>query len=150
MKDNDLARLLSEAVSAAYAETPSLFDKKGIEQAMVFRIGIHLHKLLQSTELKHYQLDCEYNKKGDDPKRDINGTAIRPDLIVHQRGDNHESANKLAVEFKEWWNKNTGDTFKLENLTHRDGGYAYQLGVFVVLGREAPEYTYFKHGVQCR
>ncbi len=147
MKNSDLINLLRAAVDLMREEEPSLLDMEGLEQALVFRVGVYLQELLKKTELNDYNLDCEYNKQESDHKRDVEGNLMRPDLLIHRRGDNSEGSNKLAVEFKGWWNKKLSpDKRKLCDLTHSEGGYAYQLGVLVVLSRDEVEYNYFVGG----
>lgn len=143
-----LKHLLHSAVSATYAEA-DLMDKsdgesrKGNEQTIAFRVGIHLHELLKQTKYSHLNLDCEYNKHGDDPKR-IGEEVIRPDLLIHSRGNDDQ--NILVVEFAGWW-KNaedlTKDKSKLEDLTDPKGQYKYRLGVLVEIQKEEPKYTYY-------
>jgi len=154
MTDEEIIQLkclLESAVSAAYAE-PNLVerndekDKEGYEQTFAFRVGIHLHELLKRTEYARLNLDCEYNKHGDDPKR-INGKGIRPDLLIHSRGN--DDKNILAVEFAGWWQKDEkigDDKTKLRDLTLHDGAYGYCLGVLVEIGKDHPTFTYFQNG----
>lgn len=54
-------------------------------------------------------------------KKNSDGKAIRPDLLLHKRGVN--DSNLLAVEFKGWWSKikEEHDFQKLKSLTKRDG-----------------------------
>ena len=146
-----LKYLLESAVSAAYAE-PNLVerndekDKEGYEQTFAFRVGIHLHELLKRTEYSRLNLDCEYNKHGDDPKK-TNGKGIRPDLLIHSRGNDDE--NILAVEFAGWWQcakKFEKDKEKLEGLTQNNGDYRYSLGALVKIEKDNPTYTYFQNG----
>ena len=142
---NNLKTLLQKSIDKAYNEEPSLFDKIGVEQAIVFRIGVYLHELLKkSSSLSSLHIDCEYNKLGDDPEA-INYKKIRPDIIVHERGK--QDKNILAVEFKGYWNKDSKrDIEKLIALTNQEGGFRYKLGVFVKLGKKQAEYNYFQDG----
>ncbi|PCJ39716.1 MAG: hypothetical protein COA81_09965 [Alphaproteobacteria bacterium] len=143
----ELQKPLKDAIAEFYEKERELLKHKGIEQAMVFRIGIYLNELLKKTSLKDHSLDCEYNKKGKDPKTEIDdGTAIRPDMLIHKRGSGRDN-NILAIEFKGWWNTNRSkDIEKLKNLTKPNGGYKYKLGVFVVLEERSAEYSFFKGG----
>jgi len=135
-----LVKLLKDAVDKMYKENPSLTDHKGIEQAMVFRIGNYLHECLKETEFAEYNLDCEYNKNLDQEKSTVNyPNGIRPDLLIHKRGTHND--NVLAVEFKGWWNNNEDtDIQKLKDLTDPRDGYKYSLGVFVKLKGENADY----------
>ncbi len=142
-----LKSCLLKAVSQVYAEQPSLMVHKGIEQAIVFRVGVYLQEIIQhDKKLSALNLDCEYNKVLDAPKNTPNyPNGIRPDLLLHKRGTH--SNNKLAVEFKGWWNTdNDDDIAKLEDLTNPEYDYKYLLGVFVLLNEDKPKYIYFIDG----
>jgi len=103
-----LIEVLRNAINAVYYEERFLLrftqgDREGLEQAFVFRTGIHLSNLLYETPYATLDLDSEYNKNHGDAKtsrRFPNG--LRPDLIIHRRDSNDE--NKLVAEFKGWWN----------------------------------------------
>lgn len=154
MADDEIKRLkhlLHSAVSAAYAE-PHLLKKsdgegrEGNEQTIVFRVGIHLHELLKRTEYSHLNLDCEYNKHGDDPKRSEDDL-IRPDLLIHSRDNDKE--NIMVVEFAGWWKRVKDvqkDKSKLKNLTKQSGDYRYSLGILITIDKENPRYIYYRDG----
>lgn len=146
-----LKSLLTSAVEAAYAEPSLLLEsnsgpRKGNEQSVAFRVGIHLYEILKGTQFAALHLDCEYNKHGDDPKK-LDELAIRPDLLIHRRGD--DDHNVLAVEFGGWWKKPAkveSDRDKLRKLTSQDFAYKYQLGVLVNLNPDDATYEYFRNG----
>lgn len=147
----NLVGLLQEAVRRVYAEERLLLqfeeeERVGLEQAFVFRTGVHLHELLKETEYEALDLDSEYNKNHGDLKNTPRFTeGIRPDLIIHQR-DTHEN-NKMAVEFKGWWDNNVDrDIKKLEDLTTLDGDYRYLIGAFVQLDRDEANFKFFING----
>ncbi len=158
MTDEEIQRLkhlLISAVEAAYAESGLITKsdgtpRKGNEQTIAFRVGIYLHELLKQTTYAQFNLDCEYNKHGDDPKERPNGSRMRPDLLIHSRGnDNH---NILAVEFAGWWKiRNSPDEVekdrsKLKELTNPDYTYKYQLCVLIKINEVGAEYEYFRNG----
>jgi hypothetical protein len=146
-----LKHLLHSAVSSAYAESDLLEnsdgeDRRGNEQTIVFRVGVHLHELLKTTEYSNLNLDCEYNKHGDDPKR-VDGEIIRPDLLIHSRGNDNK--NILVVEFAGWWKdsrKIEDDKIKLKALTNSQGEYRYCLGALVGIDKKNPSYIYYQNG----
>ena len=151
-EQTQLRALLEGAISRVYSERRFLMDfehgkiRGGLEQAFVFRTGIHLNKLLQETPFEHLDLDSEYNKNHGNLKtsrRFRNG--IRPDLIIHRRDSNEE--NKLIVEFKGWWSRDIDkDILKLEDLTNPYDNYMYQLGVLVIIGKNNADFRYFING----
>ena len=157
MPDNALLiTLLKDAVAKCYQNDMTLIDRS-MEQACVARIYYYMQNLINTkeiyTQLKDYNLDCEYNKNGESIKptyRCSKGT--RPDIVLHKRGTNEH--NLLVAEFKsrkakykkyQYDNKKCIDEIKLEDFTGQ-GVYNYQLGVWVKLHKRKAKYIYFKHG----
>lgn len=146
-----LVNLLHHAVRQVYEEDRPLLqfegeNRQGLEQAFVFRVGIRLHELLKGTKYEALDLDSEYNKSHENQKiTERFPEGIRPDLIVHQR-DTHIH-NKMAVEFKGWWNNDVvRDKQKLEDLTSPYGEFKYIIGVLIHIGREEASCNYFING----
>ncbi len=146
-----LFTILRDAINLVYQEERFLLrfadgDREGLEQAFVFRAGIHLSDLLNGTEYATLDLDSEYNKNYGDAKtsrRFLKG--LRPDLIIHRRDSNEE--NKLVAEFKGWWNNDIDtDIRKLEDLTDPDDNYHYLIGMFIQIGRTEAKYRCFING----
>ena len=105
------------------------------ERAIVFRFGIYFQQELNKIpELKDLNLDCEYNRKGTNPKSITIKNRIMPDIILHQRGNNNH--NLLVLEFKGWWNKNQEyDKKKIERLIDNAGEYGYKEGYTILLDK---------------
>lgn len=148
-----LVEVLRNAINAVYQEERFLLrfaqgDGEGLEQAFVFRAGIHLSNMLEGTPYAALDLDSEYNKNHGNAKtsrRFPNG--LRPDLIIHRRDSNAD--NKLVAEFKGWWNNDIdSDIQKLEDLTDPNDNYHYLIGVFVQIGRTEAAFRYFINGVE--
>ena len=142
--------ILKEAINMLYRNDQSLIDREGMEQACVARIYFYLQTLINlDIELKEYNLDCEYNKNGIHSKNCIDiitgeNFATRPDIILHKRLSNQ--FNKVIIEFKGWWNNESdSDVRKLKAFTNPVDTYQYELGIFVKLNRNTPNYRYFKN-----
>lgn len=112
------------------------------ERAIVFRFGIYLHELMCDNEcLKHYHLDCEYNRNMDHIKT-LEANAIVPDMIIHKRGSMEE--NLLVMEIKTWWNENNNwDKEKIEKLTDPKGDYKYKFGLSIIIEKEVSPELYW-------
>lgn len=141
--------ILNEAILMLYRNDQSLVDRGGMEQACVSRIYYYLQTLMKDdNELQGYNLDCEYNKNGEDAKwcMDVDTGEkfkTRPDLILHKRATNQD--NLVIIEFKGWWNNgDNSDVRKLKAFTNPDGMYRYKIGIFVKLNRNMAQYSYFK------
>jgi hypothetical protein len=110
------------------------------------------HKLAQYLEeqFKGWDVDCEYNRYGDDEKKVLNeelfghwksfpvrvndedAKSIFPDIIVHHR---RTSDNLLVVEVKKSttdWNSEL-DVQKLMALTRQKYKYGYKFGLRLVI-----------------
>ena len=69
-----------------------LFEYAVHEQTICGRLAMYLQELFPC-----YHVDVEYNLDGNHTKR-LAGDAVRPDIIVHRRGNN--ASNILAMELK--------------------------------------------------
>ncbi len=162
-----LLELLSRAVNKCYADDACLIQRS-MERASVSRIFLYMYELIQNDPrfkiFKEYDLDCEYNKNGEQIKwtpRCRKGTF--PDLILHKRKGN--KCNLLVVEFKSatgkfrYFDETTHKTKdKKENATDKEVDfvkledftspttYNYFLGVFVRLTEQTPQFQYFRKG----
>lgn len=142
-----LKDLIKNALNTLYEKDKELLwlgesagiDKHVGERAIVFRFGIYLQQELNKIpELEVLNLDCEYNRKGLDPKSITIRDRIIPDIILHQRGNNNH--NLLVLEFKGWWNKNQEyDKKKIEKLVSNEEGYGYKEGYTILLGKNFSE-----------
>lgn len=145
-----LIDLLKDSMDKCYKNDKTLIERN-MEQASVARIFYYMQDFLNNDErfieFKELNLDCEYNKNGFSKKiteRRLHGTI--PDMILHKRNSNDE--NMLIIEFKPNSNNSFKSDFeKLIDFT-KHGEYSYYLGVFVKLGNEKPELTYFQKGVK--
>src|SRR5436305_1266618 len=120
-----------KAFSVLFAKDAELFRKQIHEQTVTFRFGIYLQEEFSNMS---YQVDCEYNRQWDNPKRLLSTKRlIKPDLVVHRRlklGEPNINANLFVLEAKKAgsWQR----TFKrlgtrLCEMT--DGGrFSYKLG----------------------
>lgn len=100
------------------------------ERASTHRIAYYLEDFFKNG----WHIDCEYNRKGRDPKRQ-NGGLVRPDIIVHRR-DTYD--NLLCVEAKKSGEILADDRRKLKKFTDENGEYRYQFGLLLLISLEAP------------
>ena len=113
------------------------------ERSIPYRLGMYLQAALPC-----YQVDCEYNRTGIDPKRidlrhpqldseDTEGKTVFPDVIAHIRGTTH---NYLVVEFKK--SSSTVDrNFDFQKLRGYKGddrlGYEHALFIELSVGKQS-------------
>lgn len=143
MEENNMTsikKLIEKALDKLYKEDYNslicLNHKKHVgERACVFRFGIYFSQILKrEKQFKGYNLDCEYNRNYDDPKRKNNGDLIIPDIILHERGNNDN--NIVVIEFKGWWSdvkSQKDDIYKLKEFVDPYGKYKYQYGYSIIL-----------------
>jgi len=94
-------------------------------------------------EFPQWDIDCEYNRKGELPKelkasaetvavQDTDARTVFPDIIVHRR---KRPENILIAEIKKAGSRvgPEKDLAKLVDFGH-EGDYAYKFGIFAVLG----------------
>lgn len=130
------------ALARFCAEDQHLLTLGAHEQAVTHHLGIQVAKVFPG-----WDTDCEYDRLGKELKRldnylerlhaegladrDFTPAAVRPDIIVHQRGNPH--ANCLVIEVKRASNKRDRrfDLIKLECLLDE---LSYSCGVFVEFG----------------
>ena len=148
-----MKNIIKQAIHKFYHNDNELIQVRGMEQACVFRIGLYINEIMQNDEqLRHLDLDCEYNKSNIGTKT-LAGVKVRPDLIIHKRNlanTNTNQYNTLVIEFKGWWNDNISDIEKLKNFTNIELGYHYPLAIFIKLGKnfETTSYRYFHNGTE--
>ncbi|MHA1749061.1 MAG: hypothetical protein ACTSYF_10535 [Promethearchaeota archaeon] len=94
------------------------------------------HKLAEyiQEQFPDWNVDCEYNRDGHDPKRVnlINGPdKVYPDIIVHKRGPN--GPNLMVVEVKKSNDtRQNGEEHDRQKLNAYLQGLSYKVGVLVV------------------
>lgn len=68
------------------------------EQALSHRLAVHLEN---SGFFTGYHIDCEYNRYGEKPKKNVSGERIRPDIVIHVRG-NQLGGNLIIIQNKKF------------------------------------------------
>ncbi len=120
-------------------------DRIAGERAIAHRLGLFLQHLFPT-----FDVDCEYNRMGEDPKlpkrirgelrRESNETdeeLATPDICIHRRGKTNRENNLLVVEVKiEGNNSNVdSDWAKLKAFTSGGEKFTYQHGLWLVFGK---------------
>lgn len=127
-----IRQYVQRAVDEVYKNDKSLIVRDVNERSIVFRFGLYLYEILKFTEFKDYDIDVEYNRNGNEPKRlpnHKNGTY--PDFIIHKREVNTD--NLLVLEFKtEWYNNQKADKDKIQKYMDLSGEYKFKYGATIV------------------
>lgn len=141
--------LIKNAVKLFIEKDIEVLQLKVYEPAVSHRIAFYIEKLINKNrkyaefKVLSLNIDCEYNKIFDLEKRDENGKAMRPDILIHIRKE--RSNNLIAIEIKKS-RKSKWDEKKLKTLTRRNGRYRYKLGAFVYFPNNKPKYKWFVNG----
>lgn len=110
----------------------------------------------ESCRIKELKTPFVYDRRSYSDARDFvrsypEGKPCRPDIIIHQRGENHPT-NILIVEVKKNSNRENGhkivDLIKLSAFTCRKGDseYQYQSGFYFKYGQTAAAAVRFESG----
>ena len=131
---------LYAAYSAMVAQDVYLLEVDANERSITHKLAEHLQR-----ELPGWNVDCEFNRNGDLPKRlrgadesvstdDTDGRTVYPDIIVHRRGSDN---NLMIIEAK----KSTTATFAgdIEKLKayKTEHGYKFAYAVIFPVGDSA-------------
>jgi len=130
----------------------ALLSAKTNERSLTHRLAIQVERLFPQ-----YDVDCEYNRDGNIPKRldafrrpsvpsdDTDGVTVYPDIIVHRRG---QRANIVVIEAKLSSNNlpcvlpQTCHCDRCKLRAYRaEFGYAYAFYVVFPVGRKLSAYS---------
>ncbi|MDR0320024.1 MAG: hypothetical protein LBI28_00835 [Treponema sp.] len=106
------------------------------ERGIVFKFGVYLQEIANCDErLRNYDIDIEYNRKGNDQKK-VGAENVCPDLIIHKRG--HQEDNLLVIEFKPHWNDERSEDIK-KLCGFIEPPYKYENALSVLIGISEPK-----------
>ncbi len=126
----DLQERLLQAVTDTYRFDWGLLNIGAGERSLTHKLAEHLQK-----QFPNWHVDCEYNRRGDKPKR-LGSALVLPDVVIHRR-DSPE--NLLVIEVKKANGVNDADDMqKLRNFRD-DPDYQYRYGLFLCLGKKGCE-----------
>lgn len=125
------------------------------ERSIVFHIGRYMKEKMDTlSDFDGANLDCEYNRNMNDPKRIYyptpNGLRARniiPDLIIHKRMSNDD--NLLVIEFKKQSAPHcqiNNDIEKLKYLTNDNYEYNFKYGLLIFICNDNVCVKCFKNG----
>jgi hypothetical protein len=96
--DGDTKKLIKYALKKLICRDLYLINKNLKEECINHRLAVHLCEGIKKFELDLI-IDIEYDKSIDEQKKKCsNGKPMRPDIIIHERGNNEN--NFLAIEAK--------------------------------------------------
>jgi hypothetical protein len=138
MDKEEIIRKVNLALDLFYESDSLLVNLKVNERAICHHFAIYLKLLFQD-----YNIDCEYDKHGDDFKKLENISEcserkktdrILPDILVHKRCN--DKNNLIILEIKSKSDADSCDIKKLELMTNSKGQFKYDFGVFIKFEKE--------------
>ena len=131
VESDGVGRKLVSAVNKLLRDDAFLLSKDAHERSITHRLAVYLE-----DEFPDWNVDCEYNRDGHDPKRvgfeagkqdesKGEGSLVYPDIIVHHRG---QRDNLLVVEVK---SKSGGDKRDKHKLCAYKSGLGYSHALFL-------------------
>ena len=122
----DIRKLIECAYQMLIEKDGYLLKVDANERSITHRLAIYLE-----AKFPEYDVDCEYNRNGIDPKKlngfkdkvdpdDTNAVTVFPDIIIHRRG---KSENIIVIEAKKTSSRDNNDKEKLlrykEDLSYK-------------------------------
>ncbi|KTA75239.1 MULTISPECIES: hypothetical protein [Aeromonas] len=136
-KNPEVAEHVIASLRQFIARDRYLLEVNANERSLTHRIGMYLQ-----AQFEYYDVDCEFNRDGHDPKElyigtedtdvfDDNAMTVYPDVIVHRRGSNDD--NLLVIEFKKSSSR-VGSGKDMTKLHAYKTDLHYRYALFVELG----------------
>jgi hypothetical protein len=125
-KQRELKEIIGEIYSALtdFNEKDSFLLHVGAsERALTHKLAVYLE-----SRFPDWDVDCEYNRDRENPKRAEKEDLMLPDIIVHQRG---QCNNLFVIEAKKNLKPSEEDVIKLKELTSSDRNFKYTFGFFI-------------------
>lgn len=95
---------INDACVELYAQQKDLIDERANELNIVGHLAPRLR-----LKFPEWDIDTDYNREGPlgnrITKTDVEGSALKPDIIFHQRGE--DGVNLVAIQVKGYWNKDS-------------------------------------------
>ena len=141
----DIRKLIGRAYQMLIEKDGYLLKVDANERSITHRLAIYLE-----AAFPEYDIDCEYNRDGLDPKKlidfkkeidsdDTNGTTVFPDIIIHRRG---KRDNFIVIEAKKTSNRDNSDKEKLV-IYKKELSYKHAYYVKFPIGEDFKNYKCF-------
>jgi len=130
----NVENLLNEAIRQFLCFDSSLLKVHVNERAISHKLAIYIEMCFPC-----WDVDCEYNRNHDDPKRlnikprsiqsnDLKTTTVLPDIIVHKRGTDE---NFIVIEMKKDSSSESDDNYDLDKLRAFKRELGYKFAIFM-------------------
>ena len=147
----ELKQFVKDALNEFYRNDAELITLGVREDTMSHRIAVYLEQILIEKGYKKYHVDREYDKHGKlpkwlKPKIPSNGYSHRPDIVIHERGNDNN--NLLLVEVKKNKALTDGDNDDLKLKCAIDPEcFKYNLGLYInIINATSANLTWYEFG----
>lgn len=127
---------IEEALRLLYKKDRFLITNTTNERSITHKFAEYIQSLFPE-----WNVDCEYNRKGEGESKEIDGQKTSyPDIIVHLRNTKH---NLLIIEAKTSHAQNYSDISDKEKIKKyiEDKKYGYRFGLWICFYDELEETT---------
>jgi len=136
---NQLNEIIMTAIDKFYQNDFYLLEHDVHEQTISSTFACYLRDLFKEKNLQ-WNIDPEYNRNGENPKRLTGIGNVRPDIIIHLRGLNNdrgtEQNNLLVIEMKkDPTDKKIAIDMKKIQAFIEEPPFSYCYGLFIGLMR---------------
>lgn len=135
MLKNDLKSIINECLEVIIKNDIYLLNHDVHEQSFSAVLVGYLKEKIPKSIDGGWDIDVEYNRNLDDPKKLSTGN-VKPDIIIHRRGKNNnngiEDNNLLIIEIKKnpKYNEEVADIKKIQRFID-EKPYYYKFGLFI-------------------
>lgn len=147
MDKNDIENIMNSALKKLVEEDLYLLKRDVNERTITHQFAIYLAEEMNKEE--DWNVDVEYNRNGDDPKRieaicdecfsnisiptyDLDAKTVYPDIIIHERGSHENNLLIIEIKKREYRNRtefDEGDECKIKAFMDPHQDYKYQFGI---------------------
>lgn len=146
-----LKDIFKQCVDKMLKDDCDLIENDSHEGSISFRIGYYLENELKKIgDFDGFVVDLEYNRNLNNIKN-FEGKRVRPDLIVHKRGGNGPSNNRMIIEIKKHtapYDEKDRDGDKLKKFTSKEYEFQYEIGGRLIINcaKKSKSIYWFKDG----
>jgi len=147
----EIVKKVKKCVDKLMKDDKPLLERDAHEVSITHILGCYLQQKFNYD----WNVDCEYNRYGNDGKKRNNGRPYRPDIIVHKRDEKKIEGNLLMIQVK----KDNALSTKIKNakndlkdFTSKNNEPQYQWGLLLIVpvgassNDKSPNYTWFTNG----
>ena len=145
---DEVRRNIEAALQRLYKSDLFLITNSTNERTITHKFAEHIQQLFPE-----WHVDCEYNRRGEEQRKDVEGrNTTYPDIIIHRR---NTKDNLLVIEAKSIHSQDHSDTDDKDKIIKyiSDMKYSYSYGLWICFYDELvkTQLDWFEnHAGECR